>query len=48
MTETDDKKPRENFIRDIVREDRAAGRIEGRVQTSKKAAVRDLGENVWR
>lgn len=23
-------------------------RIEGRVQTSKKAAVRDLGENVWR
>ncbi len=33
MTETDDKKPRENFIRDIVREDRAAGRIEGRVHT---------------
>ncbi|HQF99028.1 MAG TPA: glutamine--tRNA ligase, partial [Candidatus Aminicenantes bacterium] len=33
MTESDDKKPRENFIRDIVREDRAAGRIEGRVHT---------------
>ena len=27
---------------------RDGSRIEGRVQTSKKAAVRDLGENVWR
>ena len=33
MTESDDKKPRENFIRDIVREDLAAGRVEGRVHT---------------